>query len=94
MFLIFVNNISVKDEPNRIDVQQMRKRCIHYQSFFDYRLSIFLNNIELVINIKTIKCVNSPCIPVWQIYNIHSIKFNYIPEELGRGEIRYGKNFS
>ena len=27
-----------------------------------------------------------PCIPVWQIYNILTIKFRIIPEELVRGE--------
>jgi hypothetical protein len=30
--------------------------------------------------------VGMPCIPVWQIYNILTIKFSIIPEELVRGE--------
>jgi hypothetical protein len=27
-----------------------------------------------------------PCIPVWQIYNIFTIKFRIIPEELEKGD--------
>jgi hypothetical protein len=30
--------------------------------------------------------VSLPCIPVWQIYNILTIKFRIVPEELVRGE--------
>jgi len=50
------------------------------QSFFSPDLSR-KNLAGLIIHEKT---VILPCIPVWQIYNILTIKFRNIPEELVR----------
>jgi hypothetical protein len=41
------------------------------------------NFIIIIINENP---VSLPCIPVWQIYNILTIKFRIIPEELEKGE--------
>jgi len=48
------------------------------QSFF----SPYYSGKNLSIIIINENPVSLPCIPVWQIYNILTIKFRIIPEEL------------
>jgi hypothetical protein len=50
------------------------------QSFF----SPYYSGKDLIIIIIHENPVSLPCIPVWQIYNILTIKFRTIPEELVR----------
>jgi len=52
------------------------------QSFF----SPYYSDKNLIIIIIHENPVSLPCIPVWQIYNILTIKFRIIPEELERGD--------